>query len=415
MIKRFFLALFLTVIPAGAHQVDSVELEFAQVDGAWRLEGLLDIAYMLPESRGVEDAPPLFRKDVMAAPPETHARYTREAEKMMRKLLKLEYDGKELEWEIGFPDFGKTPLVLPPEEGGWALMKAEITTPALPGPGHLTAYWRDDLESELIVIIKGEDMIDLLPISSGMSAVLLKVAEGENAPSATPTRAAQTEGWIVSGFRHVVPLGLDHLLFILGLFLLAPRLKPLLGQSLLFTLAHSITLALAVFGLISLPSRPVEILIAASIAWIGIENLLVRKLKPSRLYLVFAFGLLHGLGFAGVLLEKLGGLSGKDLALPLIGFNLGVELAQLAVLAAHDDGELAHHLEAPPIAGLGEIADMTDKMPGRAEDFPPFEREEILVAIGPCRQAPRRLLGDGDNVELHITPHCVLPSAISRV
>lgn len=334
MFKRAFLALFFCIIPASAHQVDTVELEFLQSDGKWKLEGLLDIAYMLPEVRGVEGAPPLYRKDVMAASPAEQERLVREAEKMMRKLLKLEYNGRELKWDIRFPDFEKKPLILPPEEGGWALMRAEITTPALPGPGDFSAFWKDELQSDLYIIFEeGTDMPNIFPISSGMSAVLLKVPQGENQPSTTPTSTAQTENWIISGFRHVVPLGLDHLLFILGLFLLAPRLKPLLGQSLLFTLAHSITLALAVFGLVSLPSRPVEILIAASIAWIGIENLLVRKLKPSRLYLVFGFGLLHGLGFAGVLLEKLGNLEGKDLALPLIGFNIGVELAQLSVLA----------------------------------------------------------------------------------
>ncbi len=138
---------------------------------------------------------------------------------------------------------------------------------------------------------------------------------------------------MVSGFRHVVPTGLDHLLFIIGLFLLAPRWKPLMGQSLLFTVAHSITLALAVFGIISLPTILIEILIAASIAWIGIENLLLKDLKPSRLFLVFGFGLLHGMGFAGSLKEKLGDLSGKQIAMPLVSFNLGVELAQIAVLA----------------------------------------------------------------------------------
>lgn len=332
MIRRVLLSVIFSVLASGAHQVDSVELELLQADGKWKLEGLLDIAYMLPESRGVEDAPPLFRKDVMADSPETHARYVRVAEETMRKLLKLEYNGKELDWEIRFPDFEITPLVLAPEEGGWALMRAEISVLAQPGPGNLMARWNDDLQSELIIILKEENMIGLYPISSGMSAVLLKVAESKNVPNAIPTRAVQTENWMISGFRHVVPLGLDHLLFILGLFLLAPRLKPLLWQSLLFTLAHSITLALAVFGLLSLPGRPIEILIAASIAWIGIENLLVRELKPSRMYLVFGFGLLHGLGFAGVLLEKLGNLSGKDLALPLIGFNIGVELAQLTVL-----------------------------------------------------------------------------------
>ncbi len=347
MIKRVFLALLFGAITASAHQVDTVELELLQTDGKWKLVGLLDIAYMMPETRGVEGAPPLFRNDVMAAKPETHARYTRVAEETMRKLLKLDYNGKELKWDIHFPDFEKSPLVLPPEEGGWALMRVEIITPALPGPGNFSAFWKDELQSDLYIIFEeGTDMPEIFPISSGMSEVLLKVPEGTNKPSVTPTRVAQTENWIISGYGHVishnfframyklkVPEGLDHLLFILGLFLLAPRLKPLMAQSLLFTFAHSITLALAVFGLISLPSRPVEILIAASIAWIGIENLLVKKLKPSRLYLVFGFGLLHGLGFAGMLLEKIGHLKGKDLALPLIGFNVGVELAQVTVLA----------------------------------------------------------------------------------
>ena len=333
MIMRLLLALLFGTLTASAHQIDTVELEFLQTDGKWKLEGLLDIAYMLPDSRGVEGAPPLYRKDVMAASPAEHARIAREAENTMRKLLKLEYNGKELKWDIRFPEFENSPLVLPPEEGGWALMKAEITTPALPGPGDFSAFWKDELQSDLYIIFEeGTDMPTIFPISFGMSAVLLKVAEGENMPSAKPTRTAQAENWIVSGFRHVIPRGLDHLLFILGLFLLAPRLKPLLGQSLIFTLAHSITLALAVYGLVSLPSRPVEILIAASIAWIGFENLFVKKLKPSRLYVVFGFGLVHGLGFAGVLLERLRDLEGKDLALPLIGFNLGVELAQVTVL-----------------------------------------------------------------------------------
>ena len=321
---------------ASAHQVDSVELELLQTDGKWKLEGMLDIAYMMPESRGVEGAPPLFRKDVMAAPEQEHARYAQTAEHTMRQLLKLSYNGKELEWDIRFPNFEKEPLVLPPEEGGWALMKAEITVDQQPGPGELVASWHDNLESTLIVLIEEGETYGFFPISSGMSDTLLEVsapAPGETeAVTATPSQKSQAENWIISGYRHVIPLGLDHLLFIVGLFLLAPRWKPLMGQSLLFTVAHSITLALAILGFITLPSRLVEILIAASIAWIGIENLLMRKLKPSRLILVFAFGLLHGLGFAGVLREKLGDLKGAEVALPLISFNVGVELAQITVL-----------------------------------------------------------------------------------
>lgn len=334
----YFLA-WLFLQTASAHQVDSIELEFLRTDGKWKLEGLLDIAYMMPESRGVEGAPPLFRDDVMAADEQEHARIVQTAEHTMRQLLKLQYNGKELKWDIRFPDFETKPLALPPETGGWALMRAEITVDEQPAPGELVASWHDDQESELIVIIEegdGED-IGLLSISSGMSDTLLKMsapAPGKTGPATatTPTPSAQAESWIISGYRHVIPLGLDHLLFIIGLFLLAPKWKPLLGQSLLFTLAHSITLALAIFGFIALPSRLVEILIAASIAWIGIENLLLKNLKPSRLVLVFAFGLLHGLGFAGVLREKLGDLKGAEVALPLLSFNIGVELAQVTVL-----------------------------------------------------------------------------------
>ena len=328
---------WLVLQTASAHQVDSVELELLQTDGKWKLEGLLDIAYMLPEIRGVEGAEPLFRKDVMAAPEQEHARYRQTAENTMRKLLKLSYNGKELDWDIHFPDFEKEPLVLPPEEGGWALMRTEITVDRQPGPGELVASWHDNLESTLIVLIEEGESYGFFPISSGMSDTLLTVAApapGETTSAvSTPSQKAQAQNWIISGYHHVIPLGLDHLLFIIGLFLLAPKWKPLMGQSLLFTVAHSITLALAIFGLITLPSRLVEILIAASIAWIGIENLLMKELKPSRLFLVFGFGLLHGLGFAGVLREKLGDLKGTEVVLPLVSFNVGVELAQITVLA----------------------------------------------------------------------------------
>lgn len=320
-----------------AHQVDSVELEFLRPEGKWRFEGLLDIAYMMPETRGVEDSPPLYRTEVMAASLQEHARIVQTAEHTMRKLLTLKYNGEVLEWDIRFPDFEVTPLMLPPETGDWALMRAVIDTEERPGPGKLVIHWNDDLESELIVIIEEGENLGLLSIGSKMSATVLELDAPEEgatiAKAVTPSKKAQSESWMLSGYRHVIPLGLDHLLFVFGLFLLAPRWKPLLGQSLIFTIAHSITLALAVFGFIALPARLVEILIAASIAWIGIENLLMKQLKPSRLILVFGFGLLHGMGFASALREKLGRLEGARIALPLVSFNIGVELAQLTVLA----------------------------------------------------------------------------------
>jgi len=136
--------------------------------------------------------------------------------------------------------------------------------------------------------------------------------------------------YMVAGFEHIIPRGLDHILFIFGIFLLSTRLKPLAMQATMFTLAHSITLSLSMFNVISLPSSIVEPLIALSIAYIGIENIFAHKLKTSRLALVFAFGLLHGMGFASVLKDF--GMPESAYATALIGFNLGVEVGQLVIL-----------------------------------------------------------------------------------
>jgi len=138
--------------------------------------------------------------------------------------------------------------------------------------------------------------------------------------------------YMFAGFEHIIPKGLDHILFIFGIFLLSTKLKPLAWQATMFTLAHSITLSLSMFNIISLPSSIVEPLIALSIAYIGIENIFAHKLKSSRLALVFAFGLLHGLGFASVLADF--GMPESAYATALIGFNLGVELGQLAILSS---------------------------------------------------------------------------------
>ena len=134
------------------------------------------------------------------------------------------------------------------------------------------------------------------------------------------------------GFVHVVPLGLDHILFVLGIFLLSRKWKALILQVSAFTLAHTLTLALATLGFISVSPNIVEPIIAASIAIIAIENILFPGYKPYRLAIVFIFGLIHGLGFAGA-------LSGFDLEptsllIGLFGFNLGGEFGQLALLIA---------------------------------------------------------------------------------
>ncbi|MDU8912085.1 HupE/UreJ family protein [Aestuariicoccus sp. MJ-SS9] len=138
-------------------------------------------------------------------------------------------------------------------------------------------------------------------------------------------------GYIPVGFDHILPLGLDHILFVLGLFFLSTHLRPLLWQVSAFTLAHTVTLALGALGMVNIPGSIVEPLIAASITFVAVENILSRGLSRARPVVVFVFGLLHGLGFASVLGEF--GLPQQAFVPALIGFNVGVELGQLTVIA----------------------------------------------------------------------------------
>ena len=132
------------------------------------------------------------------------------------------------------------------------------------------------------------------------------------------------------GFRHILPLGLDHVLFVLGVFVLSPRLRTVLIQLSAFTLAHSITFGLSMYGIVSLPPAIVEPAIALSIAYVAVENLTASRLRAHRVALVFAFGLLHGLGFAGALSSL--ALPRSQFLVALLGFNAGVESGQIAVV-----------------------------------------------------------------------------------
>ncbi len=136
--------------------------------------------------------------------------------------------------------------------------------------------------------------------------------------------------YLVIGFTHILPAGLDHILFVVGLFLLSPAWRPLLIQVTSFTVAHTVTLALGSLGVINLSPVIVEPLIAASIVYVALENVVSSRLQRWRPAVVFAFGLLHGLGFAGVLVEA--GIDSGQFITALLAFNVGVELGQIAVI-----------------------------------------------------------------------------------
>ncbi len=195
----------------------------------------------------------------------------------------------------------------------------------LPGAGPLVLHWPDGF-GDLVLRQQGVEEAYTGYVAGGGASDPIPVAGG-GAQGGLATFAS----YVPVGFDHILPKGLDHILFVLGLFFLSSALAPLLWQITAFTAAHTVTLALGALGLVSVPASVVEPLIAASITYVAVENVLTSRLHRWRPAVVFGFGLLHGLGFASVLEEF--GLPGEDFIAALLGFNVGVELGQLTVIA----------------------------------------------------------------------------------
>jgi len=158
----------------------------------------------------------------------------------------------------------------------------------------------------------------------------------ELSPLSQATMSQTIIEYIILGMEHIVPKGLDHILFIFGVFFFAVKLKPLLWQVTMFTLAHSLTLILASLKLVFIPASIIEPLIALSIGYVAFENIFQRQSKfhsrsnTIRYAVIFFFGLIHGLGFAFVLEDI--GLPTGQLILSLLSFNIGVEIAQIGLV-----------------------------------------------------------------------------------
>jgi HupE/UreJ protein len=180
-----------------------------------------------------------------------------------------------------------------------------------------------------LTVLRGRDPVETVQWLNGTErSVPIQLADGSRARTSLG-RALIRDVWL--GYSHILPGGLDHILFVVGLFLLNQRLRSILLQVSAFTVAHSITLGLTLYGVVSLPAAVVEPLIALSIVYVACENLLTSTLRPWRIGLVFAFGLLHGMGFADALARM--HLARSEFLTTLVGFNVGVEAGQLSVLA----------------------------------------------------------------------------------
>ena len=195
----------------------------------------------------------------------------------------------------------------------------------MPAGENVTVSWPDG-GGDLVLRQQGVEAPFTGLVSGGDSSPAIALGGGDQA-----TAWGTFGGYIPVGFDHILPQGLDHILFVLGLFLLSTHLRPLIWQVTAFTLAHTVTLALGALGLVTVPGSIVEPLIAASIVYVAVENIFARGLTKWRPAVIFGFGLLHGLGFASVLGEF--GLPEDQFIPALIGFNVGVEVGQLTVIA----------------------------------------------------------------------------------
>jgi len=177
---------------------------------------------------------------------------------------------------------------------------------------------------------KGEVLAERL-LSANSDSVTIQMDPADSQPVAV-VRNNSFADFLVMGVKHIWT-GYDHLLFLFGLLIVTRNFASSFKIITCFTIAHSITLAVATLSLVQFSSRIVEPLIAASIVYVGIENLFRGDDPKGRWLLTFAFGLIHGFGFASVLRELGVGANGSGIAVPLVSFNLGVELGQIVIAA----------------------------------------------------------------------------------
>ena len=197
---------------------------------------------------------------------------------------------------------------------------------AITGAGPVTLQFPKSM-GEVVVRQEGVENPLTQLLDAGRISDPIMAAGSDTAKSAWGTFVE----YIPVGFDHIVPKGLDHILFVLGIFFLGAGWRALIWQISAFTLAHTVTLALGALEIVVISGSIVEPLIAASIVFVAVENLMTTSLNKWRPAIIFGFGLLHGLGFASVLGDF--GLPEGQFIPALIGFNIGVEVGQLTVVA----------------------------------------------------------------------------------
>jgi hypothetical protein len=315
--------LVLTAFAVHAHELGKIQVYATFLkDGTYRIDIPVDPTHLWPGDKGAGAAGETRYGPIQGLTPAVDQRFG--------KFLRTLTEGSTVLFD-GAP-VGPRLEIVPPAADDPPERATLRLQGAIPAGSH-SFNWKEEGTLgrlgtyPLILQIEGEESSTWQWLDAGATSPDFSLAKA----AVPPTRMAVVRQYLKLGFTHIVPEGPDHILFVLGIFLLSRRLKPILQQVTAFTVAHTITLALSVYGVVHLSPSIVEPLIALSIVFVAVENILVPELRPSRIALVFCFGLLHGLGFAGVLSEM--GLPRSEFVTALLSFNLGVEGGQLAVIS----------------------------------------------------------------------------------
>lgn len=336
--------------PLAAHTVNAVLLTFKETGKTWNVEILLDASLSVTELKA-DDQPQPTREWLEERTEQQYRDMRHEAELFLLETFSFRHRELLVPYKLTFPDFQTTPPDFPHLLNGSAYLTIHLTGELPDKEGDFSIHTAKDAVPDIIVALPGDENLHYLTVQPDSSSILFSTTLSGQGKAVERSSYALLK----LGFQHVIPNGLDHILFILGLFLLIRHWQSLLTQSLVFTIAHSLTLGLVFSGAIRIDSWPlilarsIEPLIAISILALALGNILQKKtvkketlkqqLRPQkatrkRYFIIFAFGLIHGLGFAGSLSTffQPGSQPENAWTQPLLLTNLGVELAQVSIL-----------------------------------------------------------------------------------
>ena len=307
VLRLAFVILFLTAGSAFAHPVPFSYLDLRLQSGA--IDGTL-VVHIFDAGHDLKVDPPerLLERDGAN-------RYARVLAESLAPRFHVSADGRELapNW-TGFE-------TIPDRQS--LRLRFTMTLPSTPGTlavvAHMFPY--DPQHQTFLNVYEGEALTQAI-VDAGHDRFEYFAGTRQGA-------LAVIKKFLPAGIHHIL-IGPDHLLFLVGLLLLGGTIRQLAVVVTSFTIAHSITLSLAALNLVSPPARIIEPAIALSIVYVGADNLLVKEGRDVRAWIAFAFGFIHGFGFANVLREM--DLPTRALGWSLFSFNIGVEIGQLMVV-----------------------------------------------------------------------------------